>query len=63
MIEAIEICAAGDTVTATVPESVAAAKFALAADEAVTVITAEPAPTAVIRPIELTVATAGAVVP
>ena len=60
---AIESCAFGDTVTATVPESVAAAKFEFAADVAVTVMTAVPGPTAVTRPVVPTVATAGAVVP
>ena len=53
----------GETVTGTSCVSVAAAKFALAADVAVTVITAVPGATAVTTPAAVTVATPGAVVP
>jgi len=56
-------CAERLTVTATVADSVAAAKFVLAAEVAVTVMTAEPAATAVMTPVDETVATDGAVVP
>ncbi len=59
-VTAIGNCA---TVTSTVVVTLDAEKFAFPADAAVTVIVADPAPTAVTTPAPLTVATLAAVVP